>query len=92
MELKNRNTITSLDAELITSRYGSWYTVNPIYNITPEQLEKLRTQKVTKIRIEFDGEYIDRDIKSKNFTKTFNKQYDQVSKRLSVSNNVRDGF
>lgn len=92
MELKNCNPIGPADYEYQVTKYGTNYYLNPHYPVTEEQLQKLLTGKVTKVRIEHDAGHFDRDINSKKFNKRINNLYKQVIGRLSVSNDVHDGF
>ncbi len=92
MELKNCNPIGPADYQYQVTKYGTNYYLNPHYPISEEQLQKLLTEKVTKVRIEHDAGHFDRDINSKKFNKRINNLYKQVVNRLSVSNDVHDGF
>lgn len=92
MELKNCKAIGPADYQYKASPYGTNYYLNPHYPITEEQLQKLLTSRVTKVRIEHDAGHFDRDINSKKFNKRINNLYTQVVNRLSISNDVHDGF
>ena len=92
MELKNCNEIGPADYQYQVTKYGTNYYLNPQYPITEEELHKLLTDKVTKVRIEHDAGHFDREINSKKFNKRINTLYKQVKDRLSVSNDVHDGF
>lgn len=92
LELKNDKEIGPADYTYQVTKYGTNYYLHPRYPITVEQLDKLKTGNVTKVRVEHNIGYFDRDINTKKFNKRINKMYDEVISRMSISNDVRDGF
>ena len=92
MELNNDKHIGAADYTYQVTKYGTNYYLHPCYPLTVEQLNKLRTANVVKVRIEHDTGHFDREINTKKFNKGINRMYDEIQMRMSVSNNVRDGF
>lgn len=92
LELKNDKAIGPADYTYRVTTMGTTYYLHPRYPISEEQLNKLLNGTVTKVRIEHDAGHFDREINGKKFHKRINKMYDQIKKRMTVSNDVHDGF
>lgn len=91
-EFENNKYIGPADYEYSVTDLGTNYYLLPSYPITEEQIVKLCSSKVTKVRFETDSGTFDRDIKSKKFKKALSEMYESIVAAKSRKNTVYDGF
>lgn len=91
MELHS-NHIGPSDYTYNVTKYGTVYYVWPIYEITEEQIHQIADFDVTKIRVQFDGGTVDRDIKKGKLSKLFSKAYPAIKSALTQTKSVYDNF
>lgn len=62
------------------------------YNVTLEQLKKIMTQNVVKLRAETFADHLDGKVYGKKFSKTIKKDYDVIEKALQQEVSLYDDF
>lgn len=62
------------------------------YNVTLEQLNKIMTQNIVKLRAETFSDHIDGKVYGKKFTKTINKDYGLIEQALKKEVSLYDDF
>lgn len=91
--LENNKEIGPADYEFEVTRHGyTIYYLRPSYLLSEEQLRKLCSSNIIKIRIETDNSSFDRDINPKKFSKAINKMYQAINSAKSVENTIYDDF
>ncbi len=99
IELENSKDIGPGDYEVKVTKYGTNYYVYPSYDITEEQIQQIINGNVSKIRIEHEVGYLDREIKGikkkspkSRFSENMEKLYSNVKAAAQQKNNIRDNF
>lgn len=98
LELSNINNILTSDNTFDIIGGITFYNLYPIYDVSTDKLNLIMKNRVTKLRIEVEwGKgYIDieqNDYKKIwNFSGVVNDCYNAIKKRLSVNNDIHNGF
>lgn len=97
LELSITHEIDDLDNKSHVSSYGVYYTFNPSYIVTNEQLQKMIEKKVVKLRfaINMGDGYFDMDSADYSkwiFSEILSQCYDMIVDRLDVKNGFYDNF
>lgn len=92
LELENSVPITASDISHIRNNVVDHYEIYPSYPITLEQLNKLASEEIEKIRIELTGGYIDRKVKkvNKKVGTSLQSLIDYINQKKNSS--IYDGF
>jgi hypothetical protein len=90
LSLTNIQKITQLDNDYTIAGSVIAYHMYPNYEIKSDQLTTLMKHIVVKLRVETEDGYTDLD--SRNFSKVVSKCYDTIQKRLSINNDLHNGF
>lgn len=92
MELINCDHIGPADYKYSVNKYSTSYFTFPKYNVTVDEIQKIASGEVVKIRIENNIEYFDREIKKNKFSKAVKNAFDAINTRKTVKNDVYEGF
>ena len=92
MELSNTKEIGIADYTYRVGNTGTDYYTNPTYLVSEEQLIKIISGEVVKIRIENNIEYFDRIIKKNKFSNAIKKSYDAIINKRQTKNDVYTNF
>ena len=99
LELENSTEIGPGDYKYDVSKYGTTYYVYPSYSITEEQIQKIISGNVIKVRIEHEVGFVDREIKGvkkkspkSRFSEGMEQLYTDVKAASQQTKNIRDNF
>lgn len=92
MELSNTKAIGPADYTFSVSGSITSYFTNPEYLISEEQIKKIISGEVVKIRVENNIEHFDREIKKNKFSKAVQQSYEAVISKRQTQNDVYTNF
>lgn len=88
MELKNNKKIGPTDYKYLSKSYLTY----PQYSVTEEEIQKIINGEATKIRVENDMEFFDRDIKKNKFSKGLKNAFEAIKAKKETKNDIYEGF
>ncbi len=68
------------------------YSILPSYSITPEQIEVISKEGISKIRVETETDNIDKDFKKDKAGKVLSADYKLITSAMSSQKDFKDGF
>lgn len=89
LKLENGD-IVVLTSDLDNYRKSYEPTLDVSYSISIDDLKKIASNEVVKVRIETNTEFLDREVKK--FNKNFSKLYEALFKRLKENQSIFDNF
>jgi hypothetical protein len=91
LELKS-NKVGLADYNYYVSKFGTSYFVYPTYVITEEQIQEIIDNDVVKIRIQWTGGTIDKEIKKKKLSKMLSHTFPALKAAAVQQKSIYDDF